>query len=139
MKSQGFTLIELLVVLAIVGILGAIAIPAYQQYVRRSWRSEARTALLDNAQYMARYYSQNLRYVQPDGSAPNLPSPIAPKTGTQRYALTVPAANSATFTLRAEPTGWSDEQCGSLTLNHYGEKALSPAQDATATANCWVR
>ena len=139
MKSHGFTLIELLVVLAIIGILGAIAIPAYQDYVKRSWRAEARTSLLDNAQYMARFYSQNLRYLQADGSPPNLPSPVSPKAGAQRYALTVPAATSATFTLMAEPSGWSDDQCGSLTLNHYGEKALMPAQDAAITANCWVR
>ena len=139
MKSLGFTLIELLVVLLIVGVLSAIAIPAYQQYIRRAWRAEARSAMLDNAQFMARYYSQNLRYVQADGHAPTLPSPASSKMGAQRYVLTVPAASSATFTLLAEPSGWTDEQCGSLTLNHYGEKALSPARDATTTANCWVR
>ena len=42
-KQQGFTLIELMIVVAIIAILAAIALPAYQDYVARSQVSEANT------------------------------------------------------------------------------------------------
>ena len=80
MKQNGFSLIELLIVIAIIGILAGIAYPNYQEYVARARRADAKTVLLENAQFLERFYTQNGTYV---GAA--LPVTEAPKDGTTKY------------------------------------------------------
>ena len=58
-KQQGFTLIELMIVIAIVGILAAIALPAYQDYTVRAKVSEGLVAMAEAKTTIAEYYSAN--------------------------------------------------------------------------------
>lgn len=60
--ARGFTLIELMIVVAIVGILAAIAYPAYTDSVRKGRRAEARAALMNLLQQQERYMTQNSSY-----------------------------------------------------------------------------
>ena len=78
-RLAGFTLIEVMIVVAIVAILSAIAFPSYQESVRKSKRADARTQLLEVAQFMQRFYSQNDRYDQANdasGTAVVLPAAL---------------------------------------------------------------
>jgi len=60
-KQQGFTLIELMIVIAIVGILAAIALPAYQDYTVRAKISEGMANLAEAKTTIAEFYSANNR------------------------------------------------------------------------------
>ena len=57
--QQGFTLIELMIVVAIIGILAAVALPAYQDYTKRSRISEGLSLAAGAKTAMAEYYASN--------------------------------------------------------------------------------
>ena len=57
--QQGFTLIELMIVVAIIGILAAVALPAYQDYTKRSRVSEGLSLAAGAKTAMAEYYASN--------------------------------------------------------------------------------
>ncbi len=104
MQNKGFTLIELMIALAIMAILTAIAIPSYQNYVRQANRQAAEQLLLQNTQYLERWYSENGTYLN-GSSWPTLPYVQSPNTGTATYVLGFASStpNSSSYTLLAQP------------------------------------
>jgi len=135
--SKGFTLIELLVAVMIVGILTAVAVSSYQDYVLRAQRSDAKTVLLEVAGWMERNYTATGAYdVDPAGAAiATPPFTQSPKTGTARYNISFSAIGAQAFTVQSVPVG-TDAECGTLTLNNQGAQTES----GTGTvADCWQR
>lgn len=99
MRNAGFTLIELMIAVAILAIVAAVALPLYNQYSHRTYRTEAQSDLLNCAQGMERYAAQNFDY---DGAVlANVCTPRAAAQNRYDFALNVPDGDS--FTLTATP------------------------------------
>ena len=76
MKQRGMTLIELLLVIVILGIIVSIALPGYQDSVRKARRADSQAVMLELAQWMERFYTENGRYDQDRAGAAVAPPPI---------------------------------------------------------------
>ena len=137
-RIAGLTLIELMVVLLIVGILAAVAVPSYRQYVIRAHRTEAKTALLRLAANQERHYLQNNTYTD-DLALLGFGTGVS-DNGV--YTLSVPIADTTTYQAIAVPTpggGLSDidmsqdEACARFTIDTAGQRGAFPDPDGT----CW--
>jgi len=128
--QQGFTLIEVMITVAIVGILLAVAIPAYSDYTTRGRLSEAFTALGGAQTAAEQYWSNNRTYVNFDTS-PSFPA----RTPNFTYALS--NATASTYTLTA--TGTAKANGFVFTINESGTHATTGSPTGWGTnANCWV-
>ncbi|HRZ06379.1 MAG TPA: type IV pilin protein [Candidatus Competibacteraceae bacterium] len=140
--QSGFTLIELMIAVVIVAILAAIALPTYTQYTKRAHRADAKTALLNNAQYLERNFTESNCYHQYDSNndgscdtAVTLPAVQSPSDGAAVYTISATTLNATQYTLTAAPVNpgpMAGDACGSLTLNHLGVKG-----SGGDLATCW--
>jgi len=148
---RGFTLIELMIAVAIVAILATIALPSYQNHIKRAARSEVQADLMELAQFLERNYTEANRYdKKSNGDDFEIPVSLrqSPRagTGTAKYTIAVawvkPDGTADTtgtnFKLTATPVSgglMAGDACGKFTFNHLGQKGLV---DTTLTVSeCW--
>ena len=133
-NQYGFTLIEIMIVVAIIAILAAIALPSYQEYVIKSNRTAATACLLEQTQFMERFYTTKLSYADAALPAGGCVADLA-----ARYTLAFAAAQptATTFNITATPTGaqTKDTKCGTLSINQAGTK--TEGGTATSVKDCW--
>lgn len=122
---QGFSLIELLIAIAVVGILAAIALPSYQDHIRRGNRGDGQSALLEASSRMERYYYDNNAYTT-DLTDIGYPSSNNVQTSEGHYLMSVsaPTAGCPIATCYAIEVVAQNNQTadGNLSVNSMGEK-----------------
>jgi type IV pilus assembly protein PilE len=140
-KKNGFTLIELMMALAIVGILVAIALPSYQQSVRKSHRTDAHVSLASLATQQEKFYFRSNNYTD-DFS--DIIEDLDPDTATVDsdegyYAITLTGGaglRSWSMTAVAQGDQAGDEACAELTLTSTGAKTSEDAA-GNPSSECW--
>ena len=147
-RHRGFTLIELMVVVVIATILLGIAVPSYMQQVRKSRRTDAKTALLDLAGREERFFSINGSLYSAQASDMGYAGwGAANPVGSGYYAIQAPvvaagAGNAPpSFTLTAVPIGTqvSDTTCASFTVDSTGRQRAFDTGGVDQTAVCWAQ
>ncbi|UNK56712.1 type IV pilin protein [Pseudoxanthomonas daejeonensis] len=128
----GFTLIELMVVVAVVAILASIAIPAYQEQIRKSRRAQAKADLVEYMQVAERRFTVDNSYA--DFVLPTNQSPRE-ANATARYVLAASTQTPTELVLTATAQGpQTEDRCGDLSISNTGLKTESGVAEL---ADCW--
>jgi type IV pilus assembly protein PilE len=154
-NSAGFTLIEMMIVLVIIGVLLLVAVPGYQESMKKSRRADAMRDLMELVSREERFYAQNSQYtaeialpgglnygrtdistaqcVYPEGRCTNGDGDFISSEG--HYDLSVVKCPgkadgdfSTCYILQAVPiaTGLQkDDKCGTLSVNSKGQRSAS--------------
>lgn len=148
MRLNGFTIPEVLLILVILGILSAIAIPTYKNYIVSSKRTEARTNLQSLRLLLEEYNAEYGRYC-PDSTCSANPydyieanngtattdeitsflSAFSPKAAASNnaviynYSINVTGANLTNYTVTANPVTARGTPSGNLTIDQDGSKS----------------
>ena len=128
---RGFTLIEIMIVVALIGILASIALSSYQSHARKTRRYAAQSCLMEQAQYMERYYTTaNNPMSYTDAT---LPDATCKTNLAAYYTFSLPAAanSSQAFSVQAAATGSQTGDTGCTTLS------VTQAASRSPSTGCW--
>lgn len=125
--ARGFTLIEMMVTVALVGMLTAVALPSYRDYVTRGRLTEAFTALAGVQPAAEQFWSNGRSYVGFDRMPAN----------SNNFTYTLSGASQSAFIVTA--TGAGPMTGFTYTINQSGTRTTSAAPAGWGTnTTCWV-
>lgn len=122
-----------MVAVAVVGILAAVAYPAYTDQVRKSRRAEGKNLLLAAAGQQEQFFADNMTYTSDMGNlgfADKVDNSVDTENGSYNVAIT--AASATSFSISAVPIGdQTNDSCGTLTIDEAG------TQGDGGGVGCW--
>ena len=142
--SHGFTLIEVMITVAIIGILAAVALPSYNDYIRRGQIQEAFANLSAYRLKLEQYYQDNRLYSASTtattcGGAAASSLTAAELGGTTEYFTysCSPSASGQGYTVTA--TGSAGRAIGNVyAIDHDGNRSTTEFKGASVTQACWL-
>jgi type IV pilus assembly protein PilE len=141
--EAGFTIIELMIVMVIVAILGAIALPSYNDYILRSRLAEAYANMGELATKLEQYYQDNRTYA--GACAANTVAPLPSASNAKYFDVTCPTLTATAFTVQAAGKVGTSVAGFTFTVDNTGLKqttavpAGSGYSTSTGANGCWVR
>ena len=140
--QRGVSLMELLTVIGVIGILAAIAIPSYQEYILRTNRTHAKIALTQTAVALERCYTNSTPFTYNGATCTAaVPLPYTTPDGGHYVVSHVGARQAQSFSLIATaqgPQAARDTKCGNFTLTSTNVRGVSGTASATPN-QCWQK
>ena len=145
-RSAGFTLIEVMIVVAIIAILASVALPSYQNYVRRGQQAEAFNSLSNFRARMEQYYQDNRNYGTSAACAADATAnswhnfaPSSAKYFSFGCATNTDAGDTTQQSYTLTATGNAGAAVGYVyTINQNGDRATTTFKGNAVTASCWL-
>jgi type IV pilus assembly protein PilE len=133
-SSRGFTLIELMIVVAVIAILGSIALPSYQDYLMRGRLAEAHGELAAMRGKLETFFLDNRTYAGACQAGT-----VAPVPTGKYFTYTCPTLTATAYTVQAAGKAGEPTSGFTFTINQANARATTTVPSGwTTNATCWV-